>query len=201
MRRGGGAAIAAGLAVLLAGGAAPAQEPLPPGVPILVVDQDDMFLKSAFGRRIRAELEEASRALSAENRQLEGELTAEERALTDRRATIPPDQFRQEATEFDARVVRIRNEREAKSRELNRRVEQERKRFLDAALPVLEQLVTETGAVAVLDSRMVLLSSQSINVTDRAIARLDAVLGDGSATPGEAAPPVTPDPPQAPQTP
>lgn len=161
-----------------------------PQAPLLVVDQEDIFLKSAFGRRIRTELEEASRALSAENRQLEAELTAEERRLTERRSEIPTEDFRREATEFDAKVVRIRTEREARGRDLNRRVEQERKRFLEAALPVLEQLVSETGAVAVLDSRMVLLSSQSINVTEQVIARLDSSLGDGTATePGPGTPP------------
>ena len=70
---------------------AQAQEPLAPGAvvsPILTVDQEDLFTQSAFGRRIRAELEEASRALAAENRRMEAELTAEERTLTDRRGSL-----------------------------------------------------------------------------------------------------------------
>lgn len=170
-----------------------AQEAPPPrGASILVVDQDDLFTESAFGRRIRAELEEASRALAAENRQIEAQLTAEERDLTDRRATMPIEAFRQLAADFDAKVVRIRGEREAKGRELNRRVDQERKRFLDAILPVLEQVVNETGALAVIDSRMVLLSNQSINVTRDVITRLDATLGDGTtAAPTPGSPPAT----------
>lgn len=161
---------------------------------LIIVDQEAMFLQSAFGKRIRAELEEASRALSAENRQIEAELTAEERGLTDRRSTIPIEEFRREAAAFDAKVVRIRTEREAKGRDLNRRADQERKRFLEAALPVLEQLVQERGALAVLDSRTVLLSSQSVNVTDEVIARLDATLGDGR----DAAGALPPEPPKAP---
>lgn len=183
--RGGGTLAGVLLAALATGGAG-AQQALPAPTPILVVDQDDLFSRSAFGRQLRAELEEASRALSAENRQLEAELTAEERALTDRRGAMPVEEFRQLAADFDAKVVRIRTEREARGRELNRRVDQARKQFLQAALPVLEQVVTEAGAVAMLDSRMVLLSSQAINVTDLVIARLDATLGDGRAAVGAA---------------
>lgn len=189
--RGGGTLAGMLLAALAAGGAG-AQQALPAPAPILVVDQDDLFSRSAFGRQLRAELEEASRALSAENRQLEAELTAEERALTDRRGAMPVEEFRQLAADFDAKVVRIRTEREARGRELNRRVDQARKQFLQAALPVLEQVVTEAGAVTMLDSRMVLLSSQAINVTDLVIARLDATLGDGRAGAGSGDPAAAP---------
>ena len=39
--------------------------------------------------------------------------------------------------------------------------------------------MAETGAAAILEQSTVLLSADSIDVTDLAIARIDAILGEG----------------------
>ena len=57
-----------------------------------------------------------------------------------------------------------------------------------AAIPVLgEPADSENGAVAILDKNAIILSLSAIDVTEAAIARVDAALGDGSdpATPPE----------------
>jgi hypothetical protein len=45
---------------------------------------------------------------------------------------------------------------------------------------ILGDLMLERGAVAVLDQRIVFLSHSSVDMTAAAVARIDAVLGDGS---------------------
>jgi Skp family chaperone for outer membrane proteins len=55
----------------------------------------------------------------------------------------------------------------------------ERQRFFEAAVPVLGDLAREAGAVAILSRQAIILSFDRIDVTDAAIARLDATLGDG----------------------
>lgn len=162
--------------------AAPAQ-----ATPLLTVDQERLFSDSAFGRRAMEDLEESSRALATENRRIESELVVEERGLTDLRNALSAEAFRERARDFDQRVVRIRQEQDGKARELARRSEEERKRLLQAALPILAALVAERGAMAVLDIRAVLIASNQIDITDDAIARLDATLGTGGE-PADTAP-------------
>ncbi|MEL6203913.1 MAG: OmpH family outer membrane protein [Pseudomonadota bacterium] len=167
----------------VATGTAPDRPEFPiyrPDTPVLTLDQDRLFAESAFGRRVERELEDASAELAAENRRIEGELTSEERALTEQRASLSPEEFRQLADAFDEKVVRLRREQDAKGRALQRRDEAERQAFLQAALPVLAELVYASGAVAILDERAVLFSAQAIDVTDRAIEQIDAVIGDGA---------------------
>ncbi|MFN6978121.1 MAG: OmpH family outer membrane protein, partial [Gemmobacter sp.] len=65
------------------------------------------------------------------------------------------------------------------ARDLARRREAERQRFFEAALPVLGQLARDAGAVAILTDQAIVLSFDRIDITDAAIARLDAVLGTG----------------------
>jgi Skp family chaperone for outer membrane proteins len=170
---------------------AAAQERLVVPSPVLTVDQEALFEGSAFGRRVQRELEEASAALAAENRRIEGELAAEERRLTEERAGMAPEVFRARAAEFDARVVEIRRTQDQKARDISRRPDEARQQFFAAALPVLSALVRERGAVAILDARAVILSADAIDITDEAIRRIDAELGDGSGaapTPAPEAP-------------
>ena len=149
------------VAVLLAGAAALAQDraghwlsdsvELPPQ--ILTLDQDRLFAESDFGKRVAAEIEERSRSLAAENRQLEAELTAEEKALTEARPTLPATEFRAKADAFDAKVQRIRAEQDDKARALTAFRDSERQRLAAALGPILAEIARDRGALAVMDRR------------------------------------------------
>ncbi|PTW51892.1 OmpH family outer membrane protein [Rhodovulum kholense] len=216
MRRAGrGWALAAAAALGLAGPAL-AQDGRPVFLsPILTLDQDRLFQDSEAGQAIEQALEAEAAALAAENRRIESELVAEERALTEQRATVPPDQFRPLAEAFDTKVETIRAAQERKARELTQRREEERQDFFRKALPVLAEIVRERGAVAVLAREAVILSAGQVDITTDAIALLDerVVIGPdgaqseapdaaedapatppGPASPGAAAPSEPPSP-------
>ncbi|MGP6086060.1 OmpH family outer membrane protein [Antarctobacter jejuensis] len=181
---------------LMTGAALSAQQtgPFTPGVvrsPILVIDFERVFDESAFGRRVNDDIEREGSAIAAENRKIEAELIEEERELTDLRATLPPSEFRALADAFDEKVQRLREEQDAKARALGTRTEEERRRFLSAVQPVIEDLLREAGAAIILERRSVFVAADAIDVTDRAITLIDAEVGAGAA-------PETPDPPPAP---
>ena len=150
---------------------------------LLVLDQDRLFAESAFGKASLAREQEAVRALEAENKQIEAALIAEEQSLTTRRASLAADEFAGLADAFDTKVERIRNEQDTKARDLALLREQERQAFLRAVVPVLADLMGDKGAVAILEKSTVILSLTAIDVTDEAIARIDAVLTLGPVAP------------------
>ena len=160
--------------------------------PVLTIDPERLFTGTKYGQRIEAQLADAGRALAAENRKIEADLSAEEKALTEKRAGTPPEEFRKLADAFDAKVVAIRKAQDAKAKALTDRRETERQKFLQQVLPILADLVRENGAVAILNRQAIFLSFSGIDVTDRAIARIDEKIGDGSAAPAPAAPDATP---------
>ncbi|MBV7393013.1 OmpH family outer membrane protein [Mameliella sediminis] len=163
--------------------------------PILVIDFERVFSESAFGRRVNAEIEQQGRAIAAENRKIEAELIEEERKLTDLRPTLAPDEFRKLADAFDEKVQTLRDEQDAKARALGSQTEDARRRFLGVAQPVLEGLLREAGAVLILERRTVFVAADTIDVTERAIALIDAQIGDGTpADPDPTPKPETPDP-------
>lgn len=71
------------------------------------------------------------------------------------------------------------------------------------AEPVLVQLMRDTGGTIILDNRQVLLRADVIDITDLAISRIDAEIGDGSGQQGDAPPPDLADPadPATPEAP
>lgn len=164
-------------------GTAVSAQVAPPATSIMTVDQERLFTETLWGKRMQADLETASRALQAENRKIESALTTEEKLLTDKRVTMASDEFRALADEFDKRVTGIRAAQDGKARELTTRRDADRKAFLDAVLPIMGEVMTARGAVAILDSRAILLSVKSIDATDAIVAAIDAKFGDGSAVP------------------
>jgi Skp family chaperone for outer membrane proteins len=180
---------------------------------VLTIDQPAFFEESAFGRASLQRLEERSRRLQAENRQIEEALEAEERSLTERRQQVSAEDFRALADAFDDKVEGIRNAQDAKGREIARTREADQQAFFGLAVPVLVELLREKGAVVLVDQSAIVLSLDSVDITAEAIARvnlrqIDPAEATAAPTPSDAptpdAPlsepglPETPDPPAAP---
>lgn len=151
-----------------------------PNSPVLTLESDRLFTDSAFGQRVATEIEAESAVLAAENRRIEAELGAEERDLTDRRNEMEPEAFRALAEAFDQKVRSNRQSQDAKARELTQNADQARGEFLRAVRPVLEAMMRETGATVIMDRSTVILSAGAVDITDLAIARIDAAIGDGA---------------------
>lgn len=147
---------------------------------ILTVAPEALYSQSDFGQLIAREIEEESLEIASENRRIEAELTAEERELTELRDTLAASDFRARAEAFDEKVQRLRREQDEKARAVAALNEEARRALLTAAQPILLQLMVESGAVAVLDRRVVLLSVDSVDITEQAILRVNAEFGDGA---------------------
>ncbi|MEM9973845.1 MAG: OmpH family outer membrane protein [Pseudomonadota bacterium] len=170
----------AGLSAALLWGAAGAQDA---ESPVLVLDPERLFEQSVWGQQALARIEAESAALVAENRRIEAELIAEERALTEQRLTLSVEEFRALADTFDEKVQRLRAEQDAKTREVQSLREEEQERFFALIAPILSDLVRSRGATVVLDRRSVFLAASAADITEEAIAAVDAQLGQTTPEP------------------
>jgi Skp family chaperone for outer membrane proteins len=148
--------------------------------PILTLDRDELFARSQFGRALRARIEVQTTKAEAEARRLDSEAEAEERALTQLRAAMSPQDFAPLAAAFDAKVQRLRAERDAAAAELRAQQTAAQQQFLQAAAQVIGDYMVESGAVAIIDKSAMIVQLTSLDVTDAVVAKLDEVLGDGS---------------------
>ena len=171
---------AAVLAALVAATPVQAQTVGTPAPQIATLDQDRLFTESRFGKALEAKAQAASQALAAENRRIEAQLSAEEQELTQKRASLGAAAFQPLAEAFDVKVEKLRADQTAKVTELQADRDKDRQAFFQAAVPILADLMAQAGAYAILNKQAVILSFDTIDLTDRAIAALDARLGDGS---------------------
>jgi len=156
---------------------ASAQQTLPP---VLIVDSERLFIETLYGQRLSSELATQATALQAENDRIAESLTLEERSLTLRRPEMDPQEFRDEAAAFDRKVQDVRRVRDAKNVELQVANAEARARFEQRVQGVVANIMIERGAVLVLEQRNVVLSVRAANITDDAIVRIDAEMGDGA---------------------
>lgn len=150
---------------------------------VLTIDRERLFSETRLGVRVSRGIEARIAALQAENEQIESELVAEERALTEQRPTLEPEAFRVLADAFDQKVQAIRREQDAKGRELSRARDAARQTFFVEIADVLGQIMEERGATVLLDTAAVFISASSIDITDTAIDRINQALGDGGVLP------------------
>lgn len=156
--------------------------------PFRILNEERLLRESRYGQAVLAELREAEARLEAENERIAEELAAEERALTAARAELAPEEFRARADAFDQRVEAIRAERNELSLDLARRSDAAAARFFDEALPVLVQLMSEEGLVAILRPDALILGADWLDVTDQMIERLDTAFGDRTPPPSDVPP-------------
>ncbi|WP_420587166.1 OmpH family outer membrane protein [Ruegeria sp.] len=168
------------LILLLTGGTLHSQQLGEPQSSVLTVSSERLFTNSEFGQRILREIEAEGILLGDENERIVEELSREEKELTEKRSTMTADEFRPLAEAFDSKVQSHREGQRAKLDALARRSEEARQRFVELVQPVLIDLLRETGASIIIERSSVLLSSDRTDITDAAIARIDAEIGDGS---------------------
>lgn len=147
---------------------------------VLIVDSDRLFVETQYGRRLAEDLSAQAAEMQAENDRIVEELTEEERSLTLRRSEMTPEAFRIAAEAFDAKVQEVRRVRDAKNVELQQASAESRARFEQDVQGILANIMLDRGAALVLEQRTVILSVRAANITDDAIARIDAELGDGT---------------------
>ncbi|CUJ23554.1 Outer membrane protein [Cognatishimia activa] len=152
-----------------------------PSSTILIIDSERLYAESNFGQRALTELQAETAVLAAEYRRIAAELSEEEQALTDKRPTMSPEDFRKVADAFDERVEGIRAFEQQRENDLAANAEAEKRLFFQELAPVLEVVLRESGALVVLEKNSVFASSSVLDVTDRVIAQANVMLGDGAA--------------------
>ena len=146
---------------------------------VVVIDTERLLTETDYGKRLQRDIQQERDRLIAENERIASELEDEEQALTEKRSETPPDEFREMADAFDTKVTRLRNEAERNSQRLERRREMAPLQFMRVVRPVLGNLLAEAEAVVILDTRSTLLHENVADVTDLAIMRINARVGEG----------------------
>lgn len=173
-------AMRSGVLALCLSAALPAFSQPVPRAPVqssfLFVNQERLLTASRTGRALLDAEEAATQALREEARAIDAAFEARERELAQKRAELAPEDFRLLADAFDAEVVEARRLQDERSAALAQELDQRRRQFFGQIAPLLVAVMERHGAKAIFDENSILLSDQTINITDDVILAIDANL-------------------------
>ena len=140
---------------------------------IAVLDQDALFSKSEWGKKVLRNVENQVSKLSNENRAIEAALELEESELTELRKKISKIEFDVLAINFDKKVKKIRLEQADKQRKINIFLNENRKLFFEKVTPILLDYINELGIEVLLNKDTVALASLGSDITISAIDKIN----------------------------
>ena len=143
---------------------------------IAVLDQDSLFSKSEWGKKILETVEYDVKKLAAENRLIESSLEIEELELTKSRKAVTQTEFNILAYDFDKKVKKIRTEQANKELKINIFLKQNKKLFFEKITPILLSFIDELGVEVLLNKDTVALASTGSDITKAAIAKINSQL-------------------------
>jgi len=160
-----------------------AQEPARENIGILVVDMQRIQRDAAAAKSVR----EQSATMRAELEATVGEraraISLEEAELAELRERLTAAEFRARVREFEKKVFANRDFAQQGSAKLQTVRAQASNRLRREIAPILAQLLRERRAQLMLDKSQVILSADTLDVTDEALKRLDEAMPTMLLTP------------------
>lgn len=165
--------IVTALSLMLAAPAAYAQTA---AANILVVDTIRIQEQAAAAKSVQTQIRDFETKLQAQAKSAEEKLKAEEVGLKQQQTLLAPEQFDVKRREFETRVGDEQRKLQQAQQDMQTAVRTAQQTLLKALEPILKELMTERGANMMVDRRMVLTSSDSLDVTATVIERLNKKL-------------------------
>jgi len=168
--------ILAGLVGVALLSSAPAANAQTAAASILVVDTVKIQDQSSAAKSMQTQMQEFEKKLQAQAKSAEEKLKAEEVGLKQQQTLLSPEQFDVKRREFETKVGDEQRKLQQEQQNMQAAVRDAQGTLFKALEPILKTLMTERGANMMVDRRMVLTSSDSLDVTATVIERLNKAL-------------------------
>lgn len=158
----------------------PAPAPTPaagePGTVIVVVDLQRILREASAVQVLQQQVGAAREAFQAEIRQREDDLRQQDTALAREKDTLPPDVYAQRRQALADQLAALQSDIQERRRQLDQAMNEGMRQVQTELLPILQQLTAERGADIMLAKTSIVLARPELEVTDEALARLNARL-------------------------
>ncbi|MEQ1890263.1 MAG: OmpH family outer membrane protein [Alphaproteobacteria bacterium] len=156
--------------------AAPASMAQTAAANILVVDTIRIQEQSAASKGVQTQIRDFETKLQTQAKSAEEKLKAEEVGLKQQQTLLAPEQFDVKRREFETKVGNEQRKLQQTQQDFQTAVRNAQTTLLKALEPILKELMTERGANLIVDRRMVMTASDSLDVTATVIERLNKKL-------------------------
>lgn len=147
---------------------------------ILVVDQERALNESAVGRHIAAQLERIGTEMTAEIQPLQDAVRAESEALNTETSAMTEEAIRQRpdlierVQQFQVDMRNLEIEGRTRQQELAATEQAALQPVIPILQEIMQEVMTERNGVVLLDQSVTVMTSNSADITDVVIERLNA---------------------------
>ncbi len=150
--------------------------------PYAMLDIDELYRISDYGRRVADELDKRRAALAEENVELTVLLEQEEELLGRLAASLSDHEFTILSGAFDAKVGELRQQQDLKAELLQDWLDQEARFFEGFVRQFVRSVAEREGYLFVMNSDTVFHADDDVDITEPIHHELRSVLGDGTAS-------------------
>ena len=143
---------------------------------IAIVDIDTILQKSSAAVSIRQQLDEISTGFQDRIDREEEEIRTEERDLQQQQALLAPEVLRERRQEWQERAASLQRRVAGARRALGETANAATRHVQNILIEEIGKMAEERGLAIVLPSSQTLFAADKLNLTDEALARLDARL-------------------------
>jgi Skp family chaperone for outer membrane proteins len=172
LTRAAAAALLVGMAVLFTAAGASAQEKRP--TPVLgIVDTDLLLQESLAAKGVRLERDKYATTYQNQVKDMETKLRAEDQELAQRRATLAPDVFQQQAQAFQQKLVDFQTQVKDKQERLDFAFQQSMQQIGQTIMVVAGEVSKERGINAVMARNQMMIFDPAMDITKLVLDKLN----------------------------
>lgn len=146
------------------------------GTVIIVVDLQRILREASAVQALQQQVGAAREAFQAEIRQREEELRRLDQELARERATLPPEVYDERRQSLADQLAALQSDVQERRQQLDRAMNEGMRQVQSELLPILQAITEEHGADLMLAKTSIVLVRPEYEVTDDALARLNARL-------------------------
>jgi outer membrane protein len=150
-------------------------------IKIAVIDMQRVIAESTAGKAMQDRVQGFINAKAAELNTEKQTLQREEADLENQRSVLSAEAYQSRRNQLEQKVLGFRQKSQAADREYQTLYQQELRKFIESAAPVIERLGEEGNFTMIVDrnDQGLLYYSKALDITDQALERLNAATGAG----------------------
>lgn len=143
---------------------------------VAVVDMQKLLTESKAGKNIQEQLEKYKSGFLADISKQEQKLREDEKALADKRASLPAEEFATKAKAFESELTKTRRKAQERKRAIEESAAKGLGTLRSEILKVVQKISDEEGYALVINAQNVVINNKSMDITGKALVNLDKAI-------------------------
>ena len=147
-----------------------------PETSIGIIDINRILSESKAAIDASKQIEKIATDIESETKEGDEKIIKEQNLLIESQAIMAPDAFENKRLEYESKMQKYNNERQAKLMKIDELIATSRNDVLNALKPILEDVSNEKGITVLLEKASVMLNADKMDISDEVIKLLNKEL-------------------------